>query len=247
MPAPAPADAATVPPPVGAPEWALPPTGGFPSDSGAAGAPADGALPDAAEPADAGKPVDVRLWAGVGSAGLGAVSLIAMGVAFGQISSLQDDAGFVAYRAGLTHDQHACELAAAGHVVAGASTPADVDGLCGSASTWESTGTAMAAIGGVALAAGAALIVTSDTVWPKLVGPKPTEPEPMDTPDAATTGGAGSTDALDAPAGTVPPVDGASPAAPGSGPPPAGPPPTAWRLTPLLGPEGAGATLRYRF
>lgn len=115
---------------------------------------------------------DVQLYGGIVAGGLGAAGLIVMGVSLSQLAQIQDDAGFNAYRAGLTHDQSACERAAAGTVVGtpGASSPSEIDSLCGRANAFEITSYVTAAAGGVLLATGLMLITTSDTVWPRLAG-----------------------------------------------------------------------------
>ncbi|MSP24831.1 MAG: hypothetical protein EXR75_06615 [Myxococcales bacterium] len=115
------------------------------------------------------------------------------------------------------------------------------------------------------------MIVTSDTVWPKLFGSSteesadavpagwvepPLSGEPPVDPSAPALPGpglppAGTPPGIAPPAGAPPtgaPPAGAPPAgAPPAGPPPAGPGPTAWMLVPHLGLDGGGATLRYTF
>ncbi len=118
---------------------------------------------------------DWRLRGGIAAAGAGVVSLVVMGVAFGQGSADQDDAGFAAYRAGLQPEQHACDVAAAGMEVTnvpGASSASAVTALCSSASAWHTAGVATAFVGGILVGGGSALILTSRTVWPKLTGKK---------------------------------------------------------------------------
>jgi hypothetical protein len=139
----------------------------MPGGPGASPFPPPGSGPDEGQ-----KGPDARLYGGVVAAGLGAAGLIVMGVSLGQLAEIQDDPGLTAYRAGLTHDQSACKLAAQGAVVGtpGAPPPGEIDSLCGRAKAFEITTYVTAAAGGVLLATGAVLIVTSETVWPRLVG-----------------------------------------------------------------------------
>jgi hypothetical protein len=115
---------------------------------------------------------DIRFYSGIASASLGAVSLIIMGISLGQIASYQHDEGFVNYRAGFTPDQSACDQAAlkVQSSVAGSMTAAEAHALCKNANAWHGAAIATGVMGGVGLATGAGLILTSRTVLPKLTG-----------------------------------------------------------------------------
>ncbi len=98
--------------------------------------------------------------------------LIVMAVSMSRVASLQDDPGFVAYRSGLTSGQHACQTAQknVSVPVPGASTPFEVNDLCNQATAFEIVSYVSGPLGGLLLAGGALLVVTSDTMWPKLSG-----------------------------------------------------------------------------
>jgi hypothetical protein len=113
----------------------------------------------------------VRLIAGIATASAGLASFAVMGIAFGQVLAAENDAGFHAYRRGLGPEQHACDLAASGFEVTqipGASPASEVDSLCKSAGQWNTVGIATAVTGGALTLGGAALILTSRTVWPRI-------------------------------------------------------------------------------
>lgn len=117
----------------------------------------------------AGRP-DLRLLLGIGAAGLGAAALAVSGGSFAAIARYQDDPGFNRYRAGLAPDVHACDAANADVVVEGGSKPSRVRAICGNAGAWYAAGVTNAVVGSLLVAGGAALVVTSPTVWPRLTG-----------------------------------------------------------------------------
>ncbi len=159
------------PPPVGPPPVG-PPIGGPPPAS--FGPPTTFGPPTGPEPQTPDSPgeSDTRFIAGLASAGVGAAMLIVMAVSMSRVAALQDDPGFVAYRSGLTSSQHACETVQKNQSVPvpGASTPHEVNDLCNQASAFEIVSYVAGPVGGLLLAGGVLLIVTSDTVWPKLSG-----------------------------------------------------------------------------
>ncbi len=113
------------------------------------------------------KRADVRLYVGIAATAVGAVSLAITGVSFARLHSLQNNAGFEAYRTAFTHDQSACDMAASGIEAGtpGATSAKSVNNLCTQANAWHVAGIATAVGGGVLLGTGIILIVTSDTVW----------------------------------------------------------------------------------
>jgi len=103
---------------------------------------------------------------GIASAVVGVGNFVLLGVAVGEVSSLQDDPGFTAYRAGLTASQSACDEAEAGTSVnvAGAASPEQVAVICSDADGYQSLQIASGILGGAMLGLGGYLIITSDTV-----------------------------------------------------------------------------------
>jgi hypothetical protein len=95
-----------------------------------------------------------------------------MGIAFDQSVKYQDDRGFNLYRSGLSPNQSACEVAKQDVAVdvPGASRPSRIRSICNNASEWYAAGVTSAVLGSLLFAGGAALIVTSPTLWPKLTG-----------------------------------------------------------------------------
>jgi hypothetical protein len=115
---------------------------------------------------------DVKLIGGIASGVAGVGMFVVMGVAMGQVSSLQDDPGFAAYRSGLSPEESACVEADSGRSVSatGASTPEQVQNLCSEATTFTTLSYASIPIGAVLVGVGTYFIVTSDTVWPAFAG-----------------------------------------------------------------------------
>jgi hypothetical protein len=100
------------------------------------------------------------------------VSFIIMGFGMARLKAYQDDKGYNAYRAGFSPNQSVCEQADLG-IEAGtpdAASAKSVASLCKRAKSWYAGVIATGVIGGVGIAAGTVLILTSDTVRPKLKG-----------------------------------------------------------------------------
>lgn len=122
--------------------------------------PPAGEVPEVVGPPDA---VDAQLYGGIVVAGVGAALFVVAGMAVSRIDQIQDDPGFVAYRAGFLPNEDACERASGGAVVDGAAPPERIDDLCDEASRWE-IANYVAMPGGVAmLGMGLYLILTSHT------------------------------------------------------------------------------------
>ena len=117
---------ATPPPePVGdpPPHW-LPPT--RPPAPAAPTSPS--ASPDAVNP---------MLYAGLGTAALGAAGMVVFGVAQSRLVQLESEPGYEAYRAGQPVDTDVCTAADRLEVVDGAASPSRVRRICDEAGTWE--------------------------------------------------------------------------------------------------------------
>ncbi len=124
---------------------------------------ADAAAPATEPPPASAHELDVQLYGGIVVSGVAAALFVVAGMAVSRISALEDDPGFVAYRAGFTPDRDVCSEALAGARVDGAASPERVVALCDEASRWEITNY-VAVPGGVALLGmGLYLILTSDT------------------------------------------------------------------------------------
>lgn len=109
------------------PPW-LPPTRP-PGVTTAPSLPADG-------PSDADA-VNPLLYAGLGTAALGAAGMVVFGVAQSRLVQLENDPGYDAYRAGQTVDTDVCQAADQLVVVDGASSPTRIKRICSEAGTWE--------------------------------------------------------------------------------------------------------------
>lgn len=123
--APAPEPAGEPPPP-----W-LPPTRppGVPPSAPSAPSPdSERASEDAVNP---------LLYAGLGTAALGAAGMVVFGVAQSRLVQLENDPGYDAYRAGQPVDSDVCQAADQLQVVDGAASPSRVRRICDEAGTWE--------------------------------------------------------------------------------------------------------------
>jgi hypothetical protein len=115
---------------------------------------------------------DVRLILGISSAVIGVGGFVLLGVSQAKLGSIENDPAFVAYRDGIGSDRDACDAAAAGERVTtpGAGTPESIDKVCGNAGRYEVL-SYLGLISGIAfVGAGAALIISSDSVWPAIAG-----------------------------------------------------------------------------
>lgn len=131
-----------------------------------------------------------RFYAGVATAGAGVVGLVTSAIAFSQVDNHEGDLGFQLYRYGIPSDQRACEAAAAGVEVAGASSPSRVASICDNASEWQTAGVTSAIVGGLFVVGGGALILTSPKVWGRRSGDtaaneRRVEIVPVTSPDRA--------------------------------------------------------------
>ena len=110
---------------------------------------------------------DYQLIGGIAATAIGVGGVILFAVSFSRIGALQDDPQFVQYRAGIPANSSACTSAKSGTVVTvpNSGTPQQIVDLCDQGDTFESLAYVGLALGGLGLAGGIILIVTSDTVW----------------------------------------------------------------------------------
>ncbi len=80
-----------------------------------------------------------------------------------QVKSVNDDAGFNNYRAGLTTDQNACDEARAGTAVSGAPAPSSITDKCDKAALFETLQYVFLGLGGAAITTGTILLLASDS------------------------------------------------------------------------------------
>jgi hypothetical protein len=110
--------------------------------------------------------LDAPLVAGIVTAVLGAGFLAVFGVSYTKVQSLNDDAGFQAYRQGFAPNENVCDTAGAGRVSAtpGAATPQQVSDICSEAKTFEVLEFVSLPLGTGMVGLGAFLIFSSRTV-----------------------------------------------------------------------------------
>ena len=81
--------------------------------------------------------MNLLLYAGLGTAALGAAGMVVFGVAQSRLVQLENDPGYDAYRAGQNVDTDVCQAADQQVVVDGASSPGRIGRICDEAGTWE--------------------------------------------------------------------------------------------------------------
>lgn len=119
--------------PAPAPSGELPPADWLPPTRPV---PAAALLPPSSDEADRDA-VDPLLYAGLGTAALGAAGMVVFGIAQSRIAQLEDDPDFARYRAGQPLDSDVCEAADRGQTVEGAPSPVRVRDICSEGERWE--------------------------------------------------------------------------------------------------------------